>query len=48
MGFGGVGMVGNWLGGQFVGRSPLAATLVAVVVLAIGMAAVHPLAGSRL
>jgi DHA1 family inner membrane transport protein len=47
MGFGAVGMAGNWLGGQFVGRNPLGATLVAVVVLAIGMALVHPLAGSH-
>ncbi len=45
MGFGLVGMAGNWLGGYFVGRSPLGATLVAALVLATGMAVVTPLAG---
>lgn len=39
MGFGVVGLGGNWLGGQMVGKNPLQATLIAVVVLAIGMTA---------
>lgn len=47
MGFGAVGMVGNWLGGQFVGRSPLGATVVGALVLAVGMSATVPLAGSH-
>ena len=46
MGFGGVGMIGNWLGGHFVGRNPLTATLVAAAVLALGMAASTLFAGS--
>lgn len=47
MGFGIIGLGGNWLGGHFVGRGPLKATLIAVVVLAIGLAATAPLAGNR-
>jgi predicted MFS family arabinose efflux permease len=47
MGFGILGLFGNWLGGHFVGRGPLLATAVATLVLAIGMAAVTPLAGSH-
>ncbi|WP_223160947.1 MFS transporter [Salinicola aestuarinus] len=48
MGFGVTGLFGNWLGGQFVERAPLRATLVGVVALAIAMAATvsvtdHPL-----
>ncbi|MGM8932758.1 MFS transporter [Salinicola halophyticus] len=39
MGFGVTGLFGNWLGGQFVERDPLRATLVGVVALAIAMAA---------
>ena len=46
MGFGAVGMIGNWLGGIFVGRNPLGATAMTVLVLAIGMVAAVPLAGS--
>ena len=47
MGFGAVGLIGNWLGGRYVGRHPLAATVVFVVVMGVGMAAAVPLAGSR-
>jgi DHA1 family inner membrane transport protein len=47
MGFGIIGLAGNWLGGHFVGRDPLAATLVATLVLAVGMAAAAPLAGNH-
>ncbi len=39
MGFGVVGLAGNWLGGHLVGTHPLRATLIAAVVLAVGMAA---------
>lgn len=46
MGFGVLGLFGNWLGGHFVGRGPLMATAVATLVLAIGMAATVPFASS--
>lgn len=39
MGFGAVGLVGNWLGGRFVDRSPLGSTVVCVAVLGLGMMA---------
>lgn len=39
MGFGAVGLVGNWLGGLWVDRKPLATTATFSVVLAIGMLA---------
>lgn len=47
MGFGLVGLIGNWVGGRMVGRDPLRATFLAVVVLAVGMAATAPLASWR-
>ena len=47
MGFGVVGLAGNWLGGHFVARNPLRVTLVAVLVLAAGLAATAPLAGQH-
>jgi DHA1 family inner membrane transport protein len=47
MGFGIVGLGGNWLGGHFVARDPLTVTLVAALVLAIGMAATTWLSGSH-
>lgn len=37
MGFGGVGMIGNWLGGRTVDRSPLGATVLFAAPMAIGM-----------
>lgn len=37
MGFGGIGLVGNWLGGRLVDRSPLKATAAFLLVLAMGM-----------
>lgn len=46
MGFGIVGLGGNWLGGQFVGRGPLMVTAVTSLVLAVGMAATTLVAGS--
>ncbi|MHA6492991.1 MFS transporter [Pseudomonas borbori] len=48
MGFGAIGLVGNWIGGKAVDRSPLKATALFVVLLAAGMAAVTPLASSGL
>jgi DHA1 family inner membrane transport protein len=45
MGFGAVGLVGNWLGGLWVDKKPLATTAVFSVVLALGMAATMALAG---
>ncbi len=44
MGFGIVGLAGNWLGGYFVARNPLNVTLIALLVLALGIAATTPLA----
>ena len=46
MGFGAVGLIGNWLGGRWVDRKPLATTAIFCVVLAVGMAATMALAGS--
>jgi len=46
MGFGAVGLIGNGIGGRMVGRGPLRATAQAALVLAVGMAAVVPFAGS--
>lgn len=47
MGFGILGLAGNWLGGHFVERGPLAATGVATLVLAIGMATAASFAASH-
>jgi len=44
MGFGVLGLIGNWLGGYMVDKGPLVATAVATAVLAVGMAATTPLA----
>ncbi|UVL01062.1 MFS transporter [Pseudomonas sp. B21-048] len=46
MGFGAIGLVGNWLGGYFVDRNPLGATAVFVLILAAGMSISIPLATS--
>ncbi|XFC37134.1 MFS transporter [Stenotrophomonas indicatrix] len=46
MGFGAIGLVGNWLGGRLVDRNPLGSTAAFSVVLGIGMAASVPLSGS--
>lgn len=46
MGFGAIGLIGNWLGGRFVDRNPLAATAVFVLILAAGMAISIPLGTS--
>ncbi|WP_191832774.1 MFS transporter [Pseudomonas fluorescens] len=48
MGFGAIGLLGNWLGGHFVDRNPLGATAVFVLILGIGMAITIPLASSYL
>jgi DHA1 family inner membrane transport protein len=45
MGFGAVGLAGNWLGGRWVDSKPLATTALFCVVLALGMAATMALAG---
>ncbi|MEW7851051.1 MFS transporter [Massilia aurea] len=39
MGFGAVGLIGNWLGGLWVDQKPLATTAIFSIVLALGMAA---------
>lgn len=44
MGFGAVGLIGNWLGGRWVDRHPLATTAVFCIVLGAGMAAAVVLA----
>ncbi|MFJ4141680.1 MFS transporter [Pseudomonas sp. NPDC089734] len=46
MGFGAVGLIGNALGGRYVDRSPLGSTLIFTALLALGMSACVPLAGS--
>jgi DHA1 family inner membrane transport protein len=46
MGFGAIGLVGNWIGGRAVDRAPLKATAVFAVLLAIGMAFAAPAAHS--
>ncbi|MBL5902526.1 MFS transporter [Serratia fonticola] len=46
MGFGAIGLVGNWLGGRFVDRSPLGATAIFSLLLGIGMMASVPAADS--
>ena len=46
MGFGAVGLIGNWMGGKVVDRSPVHATALFIALLALGMAAVTPLAGA--
>lgn len=48
MGFGAVGLLGNWLGGQWVDKKPLATTALFCLLLAVGMAASMALAGVRL
>lgn len=47
MGFGVLGLLGNWLGGYLVSRGPLVATAIATLVLAIGMAVTTPFATSQ-
>lgn len=44
MAFGAVGLIGNWIGGKAVDRSPIKATALFLVLLAVGMAAIVPLA----
>ena len=46
MGFGGVGLLGNWLGGRCVDRHPLRASVLFCVPLAVAMAVLVPLVGS--
>jgi predicted MFS family arabinose efflux permease len=46
MGFGAVGLLGNWLGGLWVDRKPLATTAAFSAVLALGMAASMAFAGA--
>jgi predicted MFS family arabinose efflux permease len=47
MGFGAVGMVGNYLGGRVVDRGPLAATVFFLVLMSAGMLAAVPLAANH-
>ena len=46
MGFGAIGLVGNWIGGKAVDHSPIKATIGFLVLLALGMAAAVALAQS--
>ncbi len=46
MGFGAVGLLGNWLGGRFVDRHPLRASILFCVPLAAGLLLLVPLIGS--
>lgn len=45
MGFGAIGLSGNWLGGRFVDRNPLGATAAFSLLLGLGMAASVTLTG---
>ena len=47
MGFGAVGLLGNWLGGRWVDRHPLAVTALFSVLLAVGMASSMAGVGNR-
>ncbi|MEW6021558.1 MAG: MFS transporter [Pseudomonadota bacterium] len=47
MGFGAVGLFGNWLGGRWVDSKPLATTALFSVLLALGMAATMALTAAR-
>lgn len=47
MGFGGVGMIGNWIGGRIVDRSPLGATILFAAPMAIGMILLVPMIHSH-
>ncbi|WP_296661801.1 MFS transporter [Paraburkholderia sp.] len=46
MGFGAIGIFGNWLGGRLVDRNPLRATLIFTSLLGFGMAISVPVANS--
>ena len=48
MGFGAVGMIGNYLGGSMVDRKPLGAMVVFLVILGGGMLAAVPLASQHI
>jgi len=48
MGFGAIGLIGNWLGGRAVDRTPLRATALFSLLLAVGMAFSVPLAHAGL
>ena len=48
MGFGGVGLLGNWLGGRFVDRHPLRASILFCIPLAAAMALLVPVIKSPL
>ncbi|RYD22322.1 MAG: MFS transporter [Verrucomicrobiaceae bacterium] len=47
MGFGGVGMIGNWIGGRIVDRSPLGATILFALPLAIATMVLVPVIHSK-
>lgn len=44
MAFGAIGLIGNWIGGKAVDKSPIKASTLFLVLLAIGMGAIVPLA----
>ena len=44
MAFGAVGLVGNWIGGKAIDKSPIKASVLFLLLLAIGMTAVVPFA----
>ena len=48
MGFGGMGLLGNWIGGRLVDRSALGASIAFSFPMALAMIAVVPLAGAPL
>ncbi|UFQ98614.1 MFS transporter [Pseudomonas wenzhouensis] len=44
MAFGAVGLIGNWIGGKAIDRSPIKASVLFLLLLAIGMVAIVPFA----
>lgn len=46
MGFGGMGLIGNWLGGRLVDRNPLGATILFCAPMALGMVVLVPIVKS--
>lgn len=47
MGFGAVGMIGNWFGGRMVDRSPLGATILFTAPMALGMIGLVPVVSNH-
>ncbi|MDR8017807.1 MFS transporter [Ectopseudomonas guguanensis] len=48
MAFGAVGLIGNWVGGKAIDKSPIKASVLFLILLAIGMTAIVPFAHAGL